>query len=95
MFLTILVGLFPTVMLLSLFLTPFTKAYGLTISILLGNIASVSFLEWVGTPFLLNPLLGNWLCSNGPGRTGRDRAGAALIVLAVIVMLFSFRLITG
>ncbi len=94
MALTVLVGLYPTVMLLSIFLSPHTQRFGLAIAILIGNVASVSFLEWLGTPFLITPVLGRWLGANRKEDRRLSLVGGALIVAALGVMLLLFVLIT-
>ena len=60
MALTILFTLYPTVMLLSIFLGPRIDPLGLAVSILISNIMSVSILQWIVQP-VLDPLLGPWL----------------------------------
>src|SRR5262249_34595681 len=44
-FLLVLVGLYPTVMVLTLFLSPHTQRFGLAVAMLIGNVASCVFLE--------------------------------------------------
>jgi antibiotic biosynthesis monooxygenase (ABM) superfamily enzyme len=91
MFLTVLFGLYPTVALLSLFLLPYTQRFGPAIAILIGNIASVSFLEWLGMP-VLSRLLRPWL--NATGKEGRvcTGVGLILIVAGLGAMAFVFNL---
>jgi antibiotic biosynthesis monooxygenase (ABM) superfamily enzyme len=93
MALTVLVGLYPTVMLLSLFLTPHTARFGLAVSLLIGNMASVSILEWLGTPLVITPLLGRWLTANRKEDWSYSLLGLVLIVAALAVMTFLFTLI--
>lgn len=91
MFLYVLVGLYPTVMLLNMFVLPPPDRFGLAATILLGNVCSCTFLEWVGSRFLTR-LLGPWLRANGPEGRTLSLLGAALIVTALVVMMFLFRL---
>jgi antibiotic biosynthesis monooxygenase (ABM) superfamily enzyme len=95
MALTVLVGLYPTVMLLTLFLSPHTQRFGLAGAMLIGNVASVCFLEWLGTPFLLTPLLGRWLHANTKEGRTQSAVGAVLIVGALALLTFLFSLVTG
>jgi antibiotic biosynthesis monooxygenase (ABM) superfamily enzyme len=95
MALTVLVGLYPTVMLLNLFLAPHTQRFGPAIALLIGNVASVSFLEWLGTPWIITPLLGPWLQARGKEQRTLSIVGAILIVAALVLMTFLFRLVTG
>ena len=93
MALSILFGLYPTVMLLAIFLSPHTQQLGLAVSMLIGNAASVCFLEWVGSP-LINPVIGPWLRANREEHRARSYLGAILIVLALALMTFLFYLVT-
>jgi antibiotic biosynthesis monooxygenase (ABM) superfamily enzyme len=93
--LTVLVGLYPTVMLLNLFLAPHMQRFGPAVAILIGNLASVAILEWLGTPFLITPLLGPWLRASG--KEGRTLSAVGLIVIlgGLVFMTFLFSLVTG
>jgi antibiotic biosynthesis monooxygenase (ABM) superfamily enzyme len=95
MALTVLVGLYPTVMLLSLFLSPYTQPFGPAVAILIGNVVSVAFLEWLGMPFILTPLLGRWLRANGKESRTLTLVGLILILGALALMTFLFRLVMG
>jgi antibiotic biosynthesis monooxygenase (ABM) superfamily enzyme len=95
MALTVLVGLYPTVMLLSLFLSPYTQRFGMAVAILIGNVASVAFLEWVGTPFVITPLLGPWLRARGKEQRTLTLLGLILVLAALVLMTFLFRLAAG
>jgi antibiotic biosynthesis monooxygenase (ABM) superfamily enzyme len=95
MALTVLVGLYPTVVLLNWFLSPHTQRFGPAVAILIGNVASVAFLEWLGTPFLITPLLGPWLRARGKEKRGLSVVGLILILGALAFMTFLFRLVTG
>jgi antibiotic biosynthesis monooxygenase (ABM) superfamily enzyme len=93
--LTVLFGLYPTVMLLNLFLSPQTRRFGPAVATLIGNVVSVAFLEWLGTPRLITPLLGPWLRAEGNGGRATSVVGLALILGALALMTFLFRLVTG
>ena len=95
MALTVLVGLYPTVMLLSLFLSPHMQPFGPAVAILIGNVASVAFLEWLGTPFVITPLLGPWLRARGKEKRRLNVIGLVLVLAALGLMTFLFRLVAG
>ncbi len=92
-FLLVLVGLYPTVMVLSLFLAPHTGRFGMAISILIGNIASCLFLEWLGSP-VIRLLLGPWLRARGKEGRRRNVIGTVWIVGALAAMAALFSLVT-
>src|SRR6478609_9782757 len=56
---TVLLGLYPTVTLLTVFVGPHTSHLGFAMSMLLGNALSVCLLEWVVMPVLIR-LLRPW-----------------------------------
>jgi hypothetical protein len=92
MFLFVLLGLYPTVMLLTFFLSPYTARYGLAVAMLIGNAASVAFLEWLGMP-ILSRLLDRWLRANGkPGRAV-SLVGLLLMLVTLGGMTFAFQMI--
>jgi antibiotic biosynthesis monooxygenase (ABM) superfamily enzyme len=93
MSLTVLFGLYPTVMLLTFFLSPHTARFGLAVAMLIGNAASVAFLEWLGMP-VLSRLLGPWLRANGKEGRTLSVVGLILIVGALGLMTFLFSLAT-
>lgn len=95
MALAVLFGLYPTIMLLTLFLSPHTQHFGPAVAILIGNVVSVVFLEWLGTPFLVTPLLGPWLRASGKEKRALSAVGAILILGALALMTFLFSLVTG
>jgi antibiotic biosynthesis monooxygenase (ABM) superfamily enzyme len=91
--LTVLFGLYPTVMLLSIFLMPHTQRFGLAIAVLIGNAASVTFLEWLGMP-VINRLLDPWLHATESAGRARNVIGTILVVVCIVLMAFLFRLVT-
>jgi antibiotic biosynthesis monooxygenase (ABM) superfamily enzyme len=95
MALTVLVGLYPTVMLLNLSLSPYTQRFGPAVAILIGNVASVAFLEWLGMPLVITPLLGPWLRARGKDKRTLTLLGLILILAALALMTFLFRLVSG
>lgn len=93
-FLLVLVGLYPTVMVLSIVLSPRTEPLGLALAVLVGNVVSVAFLEWIGMPSL-NRLLGPWLRARGREARVVTAVGLLGIVAALAVMAAAFRLAVG
>lgn len=93
MFLTVLCGLYPTVMLLTIFLSPHTQRFGLAVAVLIGNAASVSFLEWWGMP-VISRAVGPWLRANGKDSRGYSLGGLILILAVLGLMTFLFHLAT-
>jgi len=94
MILTVLFGLYPTVMVLAIFLTPHTQRFGMAVAMLLSNAASVCFLEFVGTPVTLY-LFRPWLRARGKEGRTLSLVGLALILLALFGMAALFSLMTG
>jgi antibiotic biosynthesis monooxygenase (ABM) superfamily enzyme len=94
MALTVLLGLYPTVMLLTLFVSPYTDRLGRAASMLIGNALSVSLLQWAVMP-ALQVVLGPWLRANGPKGTAVTVRGLALVLVALAAMTFLFRAVTG
>ncbi len=89
MMLTVVAALYPTVMLLNYFLTPFLKSLPFPGQMLIGNIASVSFLQWVGMP-LMTGCLSFWLRPPGTTGPGVNLAGLAGILAGIALMLWVF-----
>lgn len=91
-FLTVLFGLYPTVMLLTIFLAPHTSRFGIAVAFLISNICSVSFLEWLGMP-VIRKLLGRWLKADGKNDPRTEVIGTLLIVWSLILMAYLFHLV--
>ncbi len=91
---TVLFGLYPTVMLLTIFVTPYTSGLGLAFSMLIGNALSVAFLQWVGVPALEVPL-GPWLQANSPSKKILSWAGLVGLLVLLTAIAAVFRLVTG
>jgi uncharacterized protein len=90
MALTVLLALFPTVMLLTIFVGPLTSPLGLAASMLIGNAMSISILQWVVMP-RLTKVLDPWLRGDRSAR----RATPVLILLTLAVLTALFRQVTG
>src|SRR5262249_13641551 len=91
MALTVLLALYPTVMGLTIFPWPYTIHLGYALAMLIGNILSVSILQWALMPLLIR-LLGPWLKANPHEQSARSYSGLLLIlaVLAILVTLFQY-----
>jgi antibiotic biosynthesis monooxygenase (ABM) superfamily enzyme len=94
MALTVVLGLYPTVMLLSMTVGLVTNRWGLALSMLIGNMCSVSILQWGVMP-LLTRLLKPWLRANDAAQPRLMLGGLIVVLLALAVMTAVFRLITG
>jgi antibiotic biosynthesis monooxygenase (ABM) superfamily enzyme len=95
MALTVLFGLYPTVMVIAIAVNPFTNAwFGLAVAMLIGNALSVAFLEWFGGP-AVNRLLGRWLRADGEKGKNLSILGLFLILGVLGVLTLLFRLVTG
>lgn len=92
MTLTVLLGLYPTVMLLTLFVTPHLHWLPLAMSVLAGNAISVALLQWLIVP-RLQALLGRWLRANGDHERGLSYRGLALILLGLGSLVMVFQLL--
>lgn len=93
-FLMVLVGLYPTIMVLTLCLSPHTQHFGPAVAILIGNVVSCAFLEWLGSPMICL-FLGPWLRARGEEGRSRNLVGTALIVGSLIAMAGLFHFLTG
>jgi antibiotic biosynthesis monooxygenase (ABM) superfamily enzyme len=94
MALTVLLGLYPTVMLLTLFVGPHTSPLGFALSMLIGNALSVSILQWGVMP-ALNILLAPWLQANVDWGKICSGGGLFLILLLLGGLAVLFRQVTG
>jgi antibiotic biosynthesis monooxygenase (ABM) superfamily enzyme len=91
--LSVLLALYPTVMVLEI-LGAAPKRFGLSIAVLIGNILSVSILQWAVTP-ALNVVLAPWLRANAREERRVTIIGLVAIVAALGVMTYLFRLVAG
>src|SRR5262245_28839667 len=92
--LTVLLALYPTVMVLAIGLGPYLSPLGPAVSMLIGNALSVSILQWAVTP-ALRALLAPWLRANKPNQRTFSLGGVVAILLLLGVMAALFRLATG
>jgi antibiotic biosynthesis monooxygenase (ABM) superfamily enzyme len=94
MALTVLLGLYPTVMLLTIFVGPLTNRLGLAAAMLIGNALSVSLLQWVVMP-MLRLVLGPWLQASGRSGKAGTVGGLVLILLVLAGLMLLFRAMVG
>jgi antibiotic biosynthesis monooxygenase (ABM) superfamily enzyme len=94
MVLTVLLGLYPTVMLLSILVGPFLAHLGTAGSMLVANALSVSILQWGVMP-LLQPLLRPWLGAGADTSRARSAAWLALISIVLAGQVAVFQRIGG
>lgn len=89
MALTVLLGLYPTVVLLSVGLGPVTKPLGFALGVLVGNAVSVVLLQWAIMP-MVTRVARPWLRADGAGwRT--HAAGVAIVAGLIAGMAVAFR----
>ena len=94
MALTVLLGLYPTVMILALFPGPYTNPLGLAFAMLIGNALSVPILQWAVMP-ALNVILAPWLRANSAGQRAVSVGGVFLILAVLVGFALLFRQVTG
>ncbi|MDD3471805.1 MAG: hypothetical protein PHS86_03395 [Syntrophaceae bacterium] len=92
--LTVLLGLYPTVMILEILSGSYTTTLGFSIAMLFSNIITVSVLQWIVIPFL-NKILAPWLKANSPEQNRRSLIGFLFIVAILTGLSLLFRQITG
>ncbi len=89
MVITVVLALYPTVMLLTYLLNPFLKSMPFPGQMLIGNVASVSFLQWIAMP-LLTGCLSFWLRPTKAAGLGVTIGGLAGILAVLALMLWLF-----
>jgi uncharacterized protein len=92
--LTVLLGLYPTVMLLVVLLGQLLSPLGMAASMLISNTLSVAIGQWLTMP-LLTHALGTWLNANAPDKRAVSIGGLVLIWLILGSLAVLFRLVTG
>lgn len=86
-------GIYPTVMLLTLSLSPLNLP--LFLFILVGNLLSSFILSYVTMPYYVNPLLKNWLRPPpGVSTTRTNVRGAAIVAAMMTFWALAFYLVT-
>jgi uncharacterized protein len=91
---TVLLGLYPTVMVLFVLIGPYLSFLGIALSMLISNVLSVSLTQWVVIPPLMN-VLGPWLRANEPDKRVLSIGGTVLIWLLLGCLALLFRVATG
>ncbi|TWU08648.1 hypothetical protein CA54_38840 [Symmachiella macrocystis] len=94
MVMVVLLALYPTVMLTTAFVNPWLSGLGLAVTILLGNILSVSLLQWVLMPQLTN-FMQRWLRTPFAQAPLLNIGGVLGITALLLGFTMLFRLITG
>lgn len=94
MALTVLLALYPTVMLLAIFVGPYTDPAGMAVSMLIGNMLSISILQWGVMP-VLTKALGRWLNASPSREPVVSIAGLGLVAAILAVMTLIFRSVKG
>jgi uncharacterized protein len=92
--LSVLLALYPTVMVLAICVGPYLNPLGLAVSMLISNALSVAILQWAVTP-ALNPLLRPWLRANEENQGAFSVGGLVAILLLLGVMTTLFHLAKG
>ncbi|MGD9817122.1 MAG: hypothetical protein AB7V04_00325 [Desulfomonilaceae bacterium] len=92
--LTVLLGLYPTVMILEILSGSYTTTLGFSLAMLFSNIITVSILQWIVMPFL-NSILAAWLKANSPEQNRHSLIGFLFIVAILTGLSLLFRQITG
>jgi len=85
MVLTVLLGLYPTVIFLTLTVGQITNPWGMAISMLIGNAMSVSMLQYMIMP-VLTRVFAWWIHANGPGDGQKTLAGVGIIAALLAVL---------
>lgn len=91
--LSVLLGLYPTAMLLTIFVSAYTRRLGVAEDILIGNALCVIILQWAVMP-VVRVLLGPWLRASGSRGRAVTIGGLVLIALALAAQLLLFRAVT-
>ena len=91
---TVLLGLYPIVMLLYVSIGPYLFPLGLAASMLISNTISVAIGQWITMPVLTNVLRG-WFDANTPDKRAFSFGVLALMWLFLIFLVVLFRFVTG
>jgi uncharacterized protein len=94
MAMTVLLGLYPTVMLLALLVGRHMGPLGMALSMLISNTLSVAICQWVVMP-PLTTALGPWLRANASDRRSLSIGGLFLIWLVLGGLAVLFHVVTG
>ena len=89
--LTVLLGLYPTVMLLTLFPGPYLNPLGFAVAMLIGNALSIAILQWAVMP-VLTTVLDRWLKANEAKQRVVSIGGLLAIICLLGILVILFRL---
>ncbi len=87
--LSVLVVLYPTVMLLGRYLSPWLEGLAPPLAMFVGNAASVALLTWLLMP-VVNRLLGFWLSPGPEGALRTEALGVGAVLLGCAVSIAAF-----
>src|SRR5262249_8159209 len=91
---TVLLGLYPTVMVLALLVGPHLSLLGLAVSMLISNTVSVAATQWLVIPPLMNAL-GPWLRANAPKQRAYSLCGLIFLWFILGGLAVLFRIVSG
>jgi uncharacterized protein len=91
---TVLLGLYPIVMLLFVLIGPYLNPLGVAAAMLISNTISVAIGQWVTLPLLTNGLR-PWFDANTPDKRLVSIGGLVLMWLFLGGLVVLFRLVTG
>jgi uncharacterized protein len=94
MALAVLFGLYPTAMLLAIFVGPYIERLGPAVAMLISNALSISILQWVVTP-LLTVVLARWLTANARQDRALSVGGLWVLLVLLAALTLVFRQVTG
>jgi antibiotic biosynthesis monooxygenase (ABM) superfamily enzyme len=94
MALAVLLALYPTVMVLTIFVSPVLSPLGFAVSMLIGNALSVALLQWALMP-VVEAVLRPWLRAKADQGMALSVGGLLLILFLLAGMAVLFRQVTG
>jgi antibiotic biosynthesis monooxygenase (ABM) superfamily enzyme len=94
MAMTVLVSLYPTMMLLTVLLLPSLSALGFSASRLIGNAISVALLQWVVVPAVKVPLR-PWLEANSRAQRLLSWGGLVSLIALLVALAGAFHRLLG
>jgi antibiotic biosynthesis monooxygenase (ABM) superfamily enzyme len=90
----VLLGLYPTVMLLTIFVSPYVNPWGMAASMLVGNLLSVALLQYAVMP-VLSKVFAPWINAKSPQRWTTQLGGLVVIAILLAALMLAFRQKTG
>lgn len=92
MVMIVVLGLFPTVMLLTIFPGRLTSHLGFSFSVLIGNLCSSTLLQWPVVP-AISKVFDRWIYADPVKERGLSVGGAAVILALYVLMAVFFQLV--